>query len=297
MKGKITNNSNLPQVMVDVAENDTYTPIGDLGVTTLIDSPRIRVLKKHNEYTEDVLDLVWSIFGTAVHSIIERACEKHPDKYESEKQVSINVDGTIIGGTLDLYDKNTKKLQDFKVTTVWSVVYDDRKRHWSKQLNIYYYMLHKEGYDVDGISIIAILKDWSAAQANRGGDKYPNKQIVEIPIRQAPIERIEEYIRERVKLHKDQEAIYLEKGEPEMDICTEEDRWAKQTKYAVKKDGRKTAIRVLDSMKEADEWIAEKGDPGEKLYIEVRKGEDIRCTQYCPVKEHCSYYKKTYGKR
>ena len=53
--------------MVDVAENDTYTPVGEIGVTTLIDSPRIRILKKHCNYTEDVSELV-IIFTTVTTS-------------------------------------------------------------------------------------------------------------------------------------------------------------------------------------------------------------------------------------
>ena len=290
---EITNKRNLPQIMVDVAKNDTYTPTGEIGVTTLIDSPRIRILKKNCDYKEDVSELVWSIFGTATHSIIERACENNTEKYRSEMSLEWEVGGIKIGGTLDLYDTESKKLHDFKVTSVWSIIFGDRVTSWTKQLNIYMYLLYKTNptMEVKGLSIITLLKDWTESQSKRDGD-YPKSAIEEIPIPMGKIDRVEKFIEERVKLHIHEEEVY-DAGE-EMSICTEEERWSKPTKHAVRKEGRKTAIRVLDTLKEADAWILEKGDPGEKLYIEVRKGEDVRCLRYCPVKDFCSYYKNTY---
>ena len=292
---EIKNKRNLPQIMVDVAENDTYTPVGDIGVTTLIDSPRIRILKKHCNYTEDVSELVWSIFGTATHSIIERACENNKEKYWSEVSLEWEVGGVKIGGTLDLYDKESKKLHDFKVTSVWSIIFGDRIISWTKQLNIYMYLLHKTFPDMEvkEMSIITLLKDWNESQSKRDGD-YPKSAIEEIPIKMGKIDKIEKFIEERITLHINEEDVYNSDGEAKMSVCTEDERWAKPTKYAVRKEGRKTALRVLDTLVDADAWILEKGSPGEKLTIEVRKGEDVRCLRYCPVKEFCSYYKNTY---
>jgi hypothetical protein len=52
------------------------------------------------------------------------------------------------------------------------------------------------------------------------------------------------------------------------------------------KKGRKTALRVLDSREEAEQWMKEnKGD-----YIEVGPGEDKKCQDgYCRVAAFCSY--------
>jgi len=59
-----------------------------------------------------------------------------------------------------------------------------------------------------------------------------------------------------------------------------------ETKYAVKRDGRKTAIRVLDDKEEA-RILAD----SEKGYVEVRPGEPKRCTgNFCGVAQWCKQY-------
>jgi hypothetical protein len=79
----------------------------------------------------------------------------------------------------------------------------------------------------------------------------------------------------------------------ELTACTEEERWIRETKFAVKKEGRKTAIRLLDTEEEAKELLATL-PPTAKGFIEIRKGEAIRCTgNYCGVSKWCSQYQST----
>ena len=54
------------------------------------------------------------------------------------------------------------------------------------------------------------------------------------------------------------------------------------------KKGRKTALRVLNSQEEAEEWMAANGGD----HIEVRPGEDKKCKDYCSVCEFCNYYRE-----
>ena len=68
---KITNKFNIPQTFVNVVKRPQYTK-GDvnLSVTELLNSPRIVQLRtKHaDELETDVSEMVWSLFGTAVHN-------------------------------------------------------------------------------------------------------------------------------------------------------------------------------------------------------------------------------------
>ena len=67
----------------------------------------------------------------------------------------------------------------------------------------------------------------------------------------------------------------------------------RETTYAVKKEGRKTAIRVLETEEEAKELLATL-PPVAKGFIEIRKGEAVRCTgNYCGVAQWCSQYQST----
>ena len=74
----------------------------------------------------------------------------------------------------------------------------------------------------------------------------------------------------------------------ELPICTPEERFNSGDKYAVMKKGRKTALRVLDSLEEAEQWMAENG--GDE--IQVRPGENKKCMDYCAACEFCNYYRE-----
>ena len=54
------------------------------------------------------------------------------------------------------------------------------------------------------------------------------------------------------------------------------------------KKGRKTAVRVLPSLEEAEKYI--EGSDVANLSIEHSKGEYVKCKGYCSVAEFCSQY-------
>ena len=66
-----------------------------------------------------------------------------------------------------------------------------------------------------------------------------------------------------------------------------EERWNSGDTYAVMKDGRKTALRVLNSREDAETYKESNGGD----YIEERHGEDRKCNDYCPCCKFCEYYK------
>lgn len=69
----LTNNFGLPDTLAKACAYDTHRTMGDISVTTLIDAPRIRILKRMNQYEEDVIDNLYALMGTALHHILERA--------------------------------------------------------------------------------------------------------------------------------------------------------------------------------------------------------------------------------
>jgi hypothetical protein len=72
---ELTNKFGLPETLVSALKADPYQAVGDISVTTLIDSPRIRMLKRHNQgkIEEDVSNMLWALMGSAVHTVLERA--------------------------------------------------------------------------------------------------------------------------------------------------------------------------------------------------------------------------------
>jgi len=69
----LTNKHNLPETLVKAVQYDTHKLAGTLSVTTLIDGPQIRYLKKLHDYESDVVDNIYALMGTALHHILERA--------------------------------------------------------------------------------------------------------------------------------------------------------------------------------------------------------------------------------
>ena len=127
---KITNNFGMPQPFVDFAINDKYSKgKADISVTSLIDSPKIRLMKdKYDDQIEvDAVDMVWALFGTAVHSVLEKS--KQSDDIITEERLYKEVDGWVLSGAIDRQEfisnddgSRTVNIIDYKVTSVWSVI-------------------------------------------------------------------------------------------------------------------------------------------------------------------------------
>ncbi|MFR3452256.1 MAG: hypothetical protein ACLTSX_12620 [Collinsella sp.] len=73
----LTNSLNLPRPFVSAAESDyKYTP-KRYSVTALLKGTREAILQRRHddEITQDVADMVWAVFGSAVHQILQNAKE------------------------------------------------------------------------------------------------------------------------------------------------------------------------------------------------------------------------------
>jgi hypothetical protein len=229
--------------------------------------------------------MLWMLLGTALHVVAERS---EVLGHTNEERLSAGVNGIILSGAIDLQKDEADgiTITDYKFTSAWALMND--KPEWEQQQNIYKYLVERvKKKPVKGLKICALIRDWSRRDAQNKPD-YPQApiQIVDIPM--WTFDRTEAFIKERVELHRDSK-VSADWGE-ELPLCTEEERWVRQTTYAVKKDGRKTAIRVFDTQDEADALLKEMPEK-DKGFIEIRKGEAVRCTgNFCGVSQWCSQY-------
>ena len=281
----ITNELNLPEPLVDAVRNDGYTKgDADFSITGLMSPPYQRKLMGEygGKITEDAADRIWSLFGQAIHSILERAGESDTD-YELERRLFADCLGKRISGQVDVYHPQDSLIQDYKTTSVWSVLDDGYKADWERQLNGYAWLARSNGITVKRLEIVAILRDWSRMERMRRGNGYPSHPVV---LREIPVwgdEIAQDYIETRVQLH----------NNPDPPVCTPKDKWEKPTTYAVKKEGSKRAVRVYETKSEAEAHIEKheqvlEGPSEHKLSIETRKGEAVRCLSYCPAKSFCN---------
>lgn len=276
----LTNNSRLPDAIVRAVANDEYTKgDADFSVTELLGPPQIASLRRQHaaSLTEDAADRIWSLLGQAVHTIIERAGASNPDTL-SEVTLTTDYEGHKIKGTFDNLTISSAEMCDFKVTTVWKLVGGGVPFEWEAQTNIYRWMLWREkGITVNSIAIITILRDWSKREADRRLD-YPQAQAVRLEVFLWSFEEVERFVAGRIALH----------TQDPPPPCSDEDIWAKPSKWAVMKKGRQSAVKLCDSEADARSYMASNSVAGG--YIEYRRGSATRCESYCPVSAYCSQW-------
>ena len=283
---KLTNKFNIPQTFINVLDRPTYSKgKANLSVTQLINSPKIVALTKkfEDELEQDVSDMVWSIFGSAVHKVLEHGQD---DNHIVEERLSVEIDGWKISGAIDLQIKgdNFIEIRDYKTVSAWSVM--NEKIEWEQQLNLYAYLVEQvKKIPVISVGIVAIIRDWSRRDAaNREG--YPEAPVKEIPIKLWPFEQREAFIKERIHLHANCEFELETNGD--LPACTPEEMWEKPTMWAVKKVGGARARSVHTTNQEALETLAKLGKAYE---IEVRPGSRTRCESFCPVSNYCQQWR------
>jgi hypothetical protein len=284
---KITNKYNLPRAFVEMATEEHIITDDVFRVTSLLQGVRATALQRRyrGEIEQDVSDMIWLLFGKAVHHVLE--VQKEGESEIKEERLNINVGDYTLSGQFDLYCADSKKITDYKTASVWKIIYGDYE-DWKKQLLIYAWMMKQSGFEVNSGEVVALLKDHSKRDAKMKPE-YPKLPVavVRFDFAKSDFDEIEVWIRERIALQAAAESI------PTHDLpeCTPEERWNTGDKYAVMKKGRKTALRVLDSMEAAAEWLENSKDKDDS-HIEIRFGEDKKCMDYCSVNAFCDHYKK-----
>ena len=277
----ITNKLGLPQPFVDAVSSDYQYKPKRYSATAILKGVREAILQhRHDsEIEQDAADMVWLVFGKAVHSILENSDEL-PEELKECKLVEDMGEGYELSGIFDLYNSKTETVIDWKTASVWKSIYDDWD-DYEKQLAIYCFMLNKAGFPCKHGEIVAIYKDHSKTEAARKPD-YPELPVerIQFDFDEERLTEIEDMIRENFDAIKYAETL----SDEDLPMCTDEERWHKPDKWAVKKPGNKKALRVYDTREEA---IAHA--EGTDLEIEYRPGEDTKCLKYCSVAEFCDH--------
>lgn len=287
---KLTNKFNIPQTFMNVLDRPTYSKgKAHLSVTQLLNSPKIVALTKkfEEEIEQDASDMVWSIFGSAVHNILEHGKDEN---HIVEQRIHKEYEGWNISGAIDLQVVNPKGIdvKDYKTTTVWAVM--NEKFEWEVQLNMYAGLVEDvKRIPVTSVGIVAIIRDWNRRESTTR-EGYPEAPIKELQIRLWSKEERDAFIANRIALHSACEFAIETDGE--LPNCTSEEMWEKPTVWAVRKNGNKRAHSLYETEELATAALA---DLGSNYEIEVRKGERTRCENFCPVNTWCTQY-KTYVK-
>lgn len=280
---KITNKMGLPVTFVKVAEKGDEGHIPEphkYSVTELIMPLRALLLRRqyYDAIERDVADCIPTLFGTAVHQVMQDNNPLKGDLYRCEEKIETEIGEDTLSGQIDLLDLWGMNIEDYKTCSVSKVMkeeFDD----WYKQGMAYAWLVWRQrGIILKNLRFYALMKDWSKIKSTTSAN-YPQSAIFvwQHKIEDSDYDFIEKWIRDRLRLINEA----LSSGSlPE---CTAGERWSSGDKWAVyKKAGDKRAAIVCDTEQEAQDYVAEKGGS-----IEFRKGEDIRCKYYCDSSRFC----------
>lgn len=322
----ITNRYNLPDPIVRAVQYDSYFIGGDIGASTLIDSPRIHLLKQRNDYTVDVAEMLDALLGTAMHSILERATINNVRKDAFELTMA-----TLMDKYKTVQDP-TKKEGMMKVIT-----YLKKYSEVAIPIDTRYEIEKTLRWDVDGMTIYGTrdlydtlthtIEDYKSTKVfTWTNQESRNKWMQQLNIyaylsimngyevkglvinafykdwSKFNVNRFKDYppnkiMRIPVRLY-DIETLtkfvhalvkkHKTAMEGELPLCTGTDRWASADQFAIKTPGAKKSIKNFDEEAMAQNWMTENQHKYKNAFIEKRPGDSQRCDSYCPVASFCT---------
>jgi len=303
MENKIENVSLIPQTVENARNRLNVHPRprkGTFSVTELEKgSKELLLTRRHYDAISRELQEDEALIGNIVHDCMSREGKKLDDclvEYRINAKATVfGAEDVTISGAIDLYDKKTKTLYDYKTCKVATFEREKsgQSNKWLYQTMSYRWLLSTKGFDVDNIVIVCFLLDYSAIK-NDSSPLYPKHKIETIAYDK-------NYFRDPETGNPEIENQWLsyftdklselafigDVTDNEIPDCTPSERFEDE-KWAIMKKGCKRATCTCKSEEEANLVLE---GYGEGYSIEHRPGNPIKCKLYCPVHEFCSFYK------
>ena len=283
---QITNTLNLPAAFVHAVSTERHNAPHCYSATTLNKGAKEIVLtdRHYDEITVDASEQIWAVWGTAVHALLES--EKDDNFHEERFKVAVG--NSWVTGQVASYDMERGVINDWKTASVWKVQFADFA-DWRAQGLTYAWLLTKSGLEVKKCRFVALLKDHSKTKAKHDAS-YPQSPVFvyEFDVTAEDLAATEARI--IAKVTEIENAYKL--GDDDIEPCTLEERWADGEKYAVMKNGRKTAVKLFDNQQDAEAYA---GELGNSHYVEHRPAVSRKCEDYCSCCDFCNFYKSLHG--
>lgn len=218
----ITNKFNLPEPIVEAVQSDYEYKDKRYSVTTLLKSIReIMLLRRYsNKCVVDVSDLIWSLFGTAVHSILEKS--SHSDYLMKEQKIELKIGEYTLSGRYDLYNTREQSIIDYKVTSTYKVLKQEFEDYKLQGL-IYAYILKSIGYTPKYAKFVLFLRDWQSTKS-KFDKNYPKSQVYvkEFKFTEKDYDFIKDWLEKKFK----EIEIAENTKDYDLPLCTEQERWS-----------------------------------------------------------------------
>lgn len=289
---RLTNKYDYPAEIFDAVEliRNQYDPGQSdnrryITVTQLVQPEQAYKLAKQAGVLEvDVREMGYTMAGSIVHGILEQL-QHHPRYADNifERRMYGKLAGWDISGQVDMYCPATKTITDWKYTSLYTFKDGEMKREWRQQLNLLAWLMRQNGYEVEGLRLVAMARDHSSRRAHYKGD-YPQDWCKVLWAKKHKQETIEGWLRVRLaSLDSD-----------DLPECSEDDRWPENDgkRWAAVKVGKngqlnKRATKLFATADECLAWIDEHSDADTQYQLQGREVSYIRCETYCAVRQIC----------
>lgn len=317
-----TNQANVPLSMAVFLATDYYDGVEDntLSATTLLKPIRQVVLASRvpdKDARPDVISLVKSRMGTAIHDSIEKAwMENHEEGMKALgypqrviDRVVVNpqasdlhddmipvylelrsykeVEGMRVSGKFDFVADG--RVEDFKATSVNTWINGNKTDDYVLQGSIYRW-LNPEVIYQDTMAINFIFWDFQAARAAYD-QNYPPRPMTQKIFKLMSVQETESYVRGRIRRIKQ----LWDAPQEDLPLCTDKELWRKDPEWKYYKNPDKTSrstknFRISEygsaaaAKSAAYARLTKDGNVG--LVKEV-PGEVVAC-KYCPAFPICT---------
>ena len=311
----ITNLSKLPMSLAIWLASDDYDHNKDantISATSLLKPIKSILLGSScsAESDIDIVDLVPSRMGTAIHTAIEEswlkpnkdlkaaltalgypkrvieAVKVNPDPATvTEDDLAIymeirtdrDIDNYTITGKFDFICDG--QLEDFKSTSTYTWITQSNREKYIQQGSIYRW-LNPHLVTKDTMRINYIFTDWSAAKAKQSKD-YPATRVISQEYPLMSVFDTELFIKAKLfELNK-----YTGMDQDSMPPCTSEELWERPSvfKYYKNPANKSRSTKNFENYWEANQRFIDDGSVGEVVEV---KGEVVFC-KYCPAVNAC----------
>ena len=207
-------------LLMALANGSREVQPGVYHVTEILNPPQVVYYSRNFPYYSHPFSLIWAVFGSAFHALIESQHEfirtLESEDYDVEKNFKADLGFATLSGTADLYDRKSKTLWDFKTIKSYAVKMmlqgDFSGNKYKDQMNIY----RAYGFpEAEHLKIEAVVKDWSAAVQDKD-------RILPVEDIDVPIDLVSNTV--AMTVARTQEHVTAqETGAPR--LCTDEERW------------------------------------------------------------------------
>lgn len=260
---KYTNKLALPNVLYKAilnTQSNRNPTLGVYHVTELIRPAReILLTRKHwDELMTDISECTATLFGTAVHKIIELADPEH-----AEIKIEYQYKDITIKGCVDYVDPLTHEIYDWKTCRHTHTEEDNKQWYLQGMLYTLYFYL-KDHIIPPSVTFFGLVKDYTTFLST------PPIYVYKFQPTQTDILFIMDYLNKKISQLK----------LPTLPECTEEEKWQEPTLYKVYKKGSTTRAIRTETFYPHDVDLT-------KYEIKIIPGKCVKCEHFCKVKKYC----------